>query len=59
MLDKNSLERRPIIEDSVVFAKPLIINLRYKRLADIDRVLYREGTENDRNPVISNPVIRR
>lgn len=56
MIDRDTLEDQMVIEDHVAFNKPMQVRMRYKRVKDLDRVLYQDCSENDRNPVVNGEV---
>jgi hypothetical protein len=51
LIDKNRLEDQITFEDPSTFSKPWITSFRYKRMTDINRMIY-DGCENDRNPIV-------
>ncbi|MGC3979712.1 MAG: hypothetical protein QM808_00450 [Steroidobacteraceae bacterium] len=56
MINKDTLEDQMIIEDPEAFAKPMFMTMYYKRVKDLDRVIYTDCSENERNPVIDGEL---
>ena len=44
------------IEDPVAFVKPMVMRLTYTRFKDLDRVIYLDCTENDRNLIVNGEL---
>lgn len=56
MVNKDTLENQMIVEDPLAFTKPMSVTMRYKRVKDLDRVLYTDCSENERNPVVDGEL---
>jgi hypothetical protein len=46
------LENEVIVEDPVALARPWRLRLSYRRVTNLDRMIYHNCSENDRNPVV-------
>ena len=46
------LENELTIEDPVALERPWHLKLSYRRVTNLDRMIYHNCTENDRNPVV-------
>lgn len=51
--DPDHMEDDMTIEDPLAFSKAWHVVLRYQRVRDVDRLLYQDCTENDRNPIVN------
>jgi hypothetical protein len=50
------LENELIIEDPVALDRPWHLKLSYRRVTNLDRMIYHNCTENDRNPVVDGRI---
>jgi hypothetical protein len=50
------LENDMTIEDPVALERPWRIRLTYRRVTNLDRMIYHNCTENDRNPVVDGRI---
>jgi hypothetical protein len=46
------IENEVIIEDPEALERPWRLTLSYRRVTNLDRMIYHDCTENDRNPVV-------
>jgi hypothetical protein len=56
MVDPNTLQDAVTIQDSTRLARPWTVTLRYRRVANMDRLIATNCTENDRNTVVNGKV---
>jgi hypothetical protein len=56
LVDKNDLEDQLTIEDPATLAEPWRVTLRFKRVAELNRMIEYNCTENDRNPIIDGKL---
>lgn len=56
MLDQNHLEDQLTMEDPLTFTVPWKRTIQYKRAAGIDRMVYMNCAENERNPAVNGQV---
>jgi hypothetical protein len=56
MVNPNELEDRLTIEDPIALAQPWRIELKFKRLPEMNRMIPFDCTENDRNPVVDGKM---
>jgi hypothetical protein len=57
MVDKNELEDELTIDDPIALAYPWRMKLTFKRVAELNRVVEYDCTENDRNPVVDGKMM--
>jgi hypothetical protein len=56
LVDANDLEDQLTIEDPIAFASTWRMTLRFKRVAEVNRLVEYNCTENDRNPVVDGKI---
>lgn len=56
-LDDERMQIDLTIEDPERFTQPWELQLRYRRVHDLDRIIYLDCGENDRNPVVDGRFI--
>lgn len=57
LVNADTLEDQMTVEDPQRFTRPMVVTMHYQRVKDLDRVLYSDCSENDRNPVVDGKVI--
>jgi len=56
-LDDERMQIELTIEDPERFAQPWNLLLHYRRVHDLDRIIYLDCRENDRNPFVDGQFI--
>jgi len=56
-LDADTLENRMTIDDPLHFSHPWVVTIVYKRVADLDRMIEWNCTENDRDPIVNGRFV--
>jgi hypothetical protein len=57
MINKDQLEVQLTIDDPIALANPWHIQLSFKRVAEMNRMVAYDCTENDRNPLVDGKLI--
>lgn len=56
MINPNELEDRLTIYDPVALTHPIHETIKYQRVKDLDRLIYDDCRENERNPVVDGRI---
>ena len=56
LLSRDELEDELTIEDPIALARPWHMTLRFLRVAQLDRMIPYDCTENDRNPLVNGKL---
>jgi hypothetical protein len=57
LIDHDHLEDKLTISDPVALTHPVEEIIRYQRVKDLDRMIYDDCVENERNPIVGGKVI--
>jgi len=56
MIDHDHIQNVMTLEDPVAFAHPWTVTLAYKRVKDLDRMLWESCTDQDHNPIVNGAL---